>query len=143
MLGFLLYLRARRARRATYERSIVPSATWLEMSDAKLRRLSPSLYFSSGPLGLLRCFLGDGLAQRHHIRGVLYGGAIDAAVVLSVSPLLVACYCSDIDGVCVLRFHDDLASEHDLKPGDHMLTILNLSGIHSACRATLIGLVIA
>jgi hypothetical protein len=56
---------------------------------------------------------------------MLVHGDSRAAVVLSVSPLLVACYCDDLDGVCVLRFPDVLADEHRLQAGDPLLTVLN------------------
>ena len=95
------------------------------MSDANLKRLCPSLYFSSGVKAILRCFFWDGLALRCFIRDMLVHGDSRAAVVLSASPLLVACYCDDLDGVCVLRFCEDLAREYGLRPGSRLVTVLN------------------
>lgn len=53
--------------------------------------------------------------RRYHIRDMLAHGDSRAAVVVSVSPLLVACYCDDLDGVCLLRFPDSLAAGHRLQ----------------------------
>ncbi len=49
-----------------------------------------------------------------------------AAVVVSSSPLLVACYCEDLDGVCVLQFDKSLVSEYDLNVGSRLLLSLKL-----------------
>src|SRR5262249_22304003 len=65
------------------------------------------------------------LGRRYYIRDMLVHGDSRAAVVVSVSPLRVACYSDDLDGVCLLQFFIDLAVEHCLKPGDHLLTVLN------------------
>jgi hypothetical protein len=125
MVGLFAYLGSRILRFVINWRSSASDPVRLRMSDAKLLRLCPSLYFSSGAVGSLRCFLWDGLALRYFIRDMLIHGDSRAAVALSVSPLLVACYCDDLDGVCVLRFSDELATEHNLHPGSHLLTVLN------------------
>ena len=56
---------------------------------------------------------------------MLVHGDSRAAVAMSVSPFLVACYCDDLDGVCVLRFPDAQAEAHGIRRGDRLLTVLN------------------
>lgn len=129
MLGLISYLQARNQRRAINQGSYASNPLSLRMSDTKLRRLCPSLYCLSGPLGFLRCSLGDGWGRRFFIRDMLVHGDSRAAVVVSLSPFLVACYCDDLDGVCVLQFCGDLAAEHGLRRGDHLLTVLNSNSI--------------
>jgi hypothetical protein len=125
MLGWLSYLQARARRHAVNSGSAASDPVGLRLSDPKLRRLCPSLYPFSGPGGFLRCLFVDGLGWRFYIRDMLVHGDSRAAVVMSVSPLLVACYCDDLDGVCLLRFSEELAREHALTPGSRLLTVLN------------------
>lgn len=125
MLGFALYLSSRWMRWTVNRNSSASDPLELTMSDEKLRRLSPSLYFSTGVWGALRCFFWDGLAYRHYIRDMLIHGDSRAAIVLETSPLLVASYCDDLDGVCVLRFPEWLVDEHQLQKGHRLITVLN------------------
>src|SRR5262245_27908370 len=134
MFGVLSYLKARRVRQAINRGSSASDPVGLRMSDAKLRRLCPSLYFTSGLVGCMRCFFRDGLERRYFIRDMLIHGDSRAAVVVSVSLLLVACYCDDLDGVCVLRFPDELVLEHRLRPGDRLLTVLNSWSLRQPAR---------
>jgi len=46
-------------------------------------------------------------------------------MVVQTKPLLVACYCDDLDGVCLLRFRDSLADLYKLNVGTRLLTVLN------------------
>jgi hypothetical protein len=125
MLGFALYLSSRGMRWAVNRNSEASDPLELPMSDEKLQSLCPSLYFSSGVWGTLRCFFWDGLAYRYYIRDMLMNGDSRAAIVLSISPLLVASYCDDLDGVCVLRFSERLVEEHGLQVGSRLVTVLN------------------
>lgn len=129
MLGVVGYLVARTFRSTINRRSSASDPIGLRMSEVKLKRLCPSLYFSSGVRASMRCFFWDGLALRYVIRDMLVHGDSRAAVVLSISPLLIACYCDDLDGVCVLRFCDKLAQEFGLQPNSRLVTVLN-----SRCR---------
>src|SRR5262249_20807501 len=119
------YLGARALRWAINRGSAASDPLGLRMSEEKLKRFCPSLYISSGVWGSLRCVFWDGLALRYYIRDMLIHGDSRAAVVVSTSPLLVACYSDDLDGVCVLRFDEELAEEHHLRAGSRLVTVLN------------------
>jgi hypothetical protein len=134
MFGLIGYLAARAMRAAINRGSVASDALGLRMSEAKLKRLCPSLYFSSGVLATLRCLFWDGLGLRYYIRDMLVHGDSRAAVVLSASPLLVGCYSDDLDGVCVLRFPEDFAQEYALRPGGRLLTVLNARCQDAASR---------
>lgn len=125
MFGLLSYWKAKRERRAINSSSIASNPARLRLSDARLRRLCPSLYLTTGIRGLVRCLFGEGLGTREFIRDMLVHGDSRAAVVLQSHPLLVACYCDDSDAVCVLQFREgDIGgSEHCV--GDRLLTVLN------------------
>src|SRR5688500_8873793 len=101
MLGYLWYLDAVNQRHMINQ---IPASdpAGLALSDEKLRQLCPTMYCSSGLRGFVRCFLLDGWQYRHLIRDMLIHGDSRAAVVMSTSPLLVACYSDDADGVCLL-----------------------------------------
>jgi hypothetical protein len=134
MLGVLSYLLARGQRQTINRGSSASNPARLIMSDAKLRRLCPSLYCLTGIAGFSRCFFWNGWGLRYYIGDMLIHGDSRAAVVVSVSPLLVACYCDDLDGVCVLRFPDDLAGDHRIEEGDRLIAVLNSWGRHRSAR---------
>ena len=134
MIGILFYLDALSQRSVINRRSQASDPVRLRLSNTKLRQLCPSMYFFSGIVGAMRCFLWDGWERRCFIRDMLIHGDSRAAVVISVSPLLVASYCDDLDGVCVLRFPDELAMEHTLSCGDHLLTVLNSYSLRMPAR---------
>jgi hypothetical protein len=125
LLGLLGYLGARSVRAEINARSTASNPAGLKVSHAKLRRLCPSLYFSSGVVGSLRCFFANGLEQRYVIQDMLLHGDARAAVVVSTVPLLVAAYCDDLDGVCLLKFDPSVADEYGLADGQRLLTVLN------------------
>jgi len=125
MIGLFVYLLNRLKRRNVNQRSFASAPLGLELSDFKLRQLCPSLYCRSGVSGTLRCLFYDGFGSRYYIRDMLIHGDSRAAIVLRVFPLLVASYCDDLDGVCVLRFPDDLVIEYELNPGTKLVTVLN------------------
>lgn len=125
MFGLLGYLGARTQRAAINASSRASHPARLRLSHARLRRLCPSLYFSSGLVGSARCFFANGLEQRYNIQDVLWHGDARAAVVLSTAPLRIAAYSDDLDGVCVLAFDDWLAADYGLTPGARLLTVLN------------------
>ena len=130
MTGLLGYLAARGLRHLVNTRSSASHPVALRMSESRLRDLCPSLYFT-GLSGFLRCTFWDGLYLRYYIRDMLVHGDSRTAVAMSVSPFLVACYCDDLDGVCVLRFRDAQAEEHGIRRGDRLLT-----GADSVCACS-------
>jgi hypothetical protein len=123
VLGLIHYWRAKLRRRAVNSASAASDPARLTLSESKLRLLCPSLFVRTGVEGFMRCLFGDGLGARVIIRDVLEHGDSRAAVVLSVDPLFVACYCDDLDGVCVLRFPDEFSQ--GLQKSDRLLTVLN------------------
>jgi hypothetical protein len=121
-------------RAAVNRNSSASDPVGIAMSDAKLKRLSPSLYPSSGVLGLVRCLFLDGLATRFYIRDMLVHGDSRAAVVVMTDPLLVATYCDDLDAVCVLRFPPSFVEEYRLQRDTKLLTVLNSFSLASPAR---------
>lgn len=134
MLGLFWYIQAKRRRRAINAASSASHPAGLQLSDARLRRLCPRLYLTTGLVGFARCFFGKGLGTRAYIRDMLVHGDSRAAVVLSTDPVLVACYCDDLDGVCVLRFDPQILDEMVLAPGDRLLTVLNSAALGRPAR---------
>jgi hypothetical protein len=57
------------------------------------------------------------------LREHMAAGSANAAVVISVKPLLVAAYNGDLDCIAMLEFPDWLVKEHDLKVGSRLLTV--------------------
>ena len=93
------------------------------LSHRKLRRLRPDLYGVSGWIKALRCRVGLGWPQRTYIEEQLQYGDSRAAVVVSLSPLLVAAYSDEIDCVAVLRFPREFADDYRLSIGSRLLTV--------------------
>lgn len=125
MLGFAGYFGAWAIRSIITGGSSASNPMIITMSDEKLMRLCPTLFFSTGLNGTLRCFFWDGLALRYWIRDMLLHGDSRAAVVMSTTPLLVACYCDDSDAVCLLQFPDSFREEYGLRVGSRLVTVLN------------------
>ena len=135
MIGLLSYLKAKQRRREVNASSRATDPAGLALSDAKLRRLCPGLYLTSGVGGFLRCFFRDGLATRAYLRDMLVHGDSRAAVVLRSDPLLVACYCDDSDAVCVLRFREEDLDGAAPRAGERLLTVLNSFALNRPARA--------
>jgi Fe-S cluster assembly iron-binding protein IscA len=98
----------------------------LLLSEDKLRRLQPDL-FSSEP-GFFGRVLGrrldPGLQEfREGLAEHLLRGDSRAAVVVSITPLVVAAYTDELDCVALLKFPDYLVSEHRLQVGSRLLTV--------------------
>ncbi|WP_254508216.1 hypothetical protein [Anatilimnocola floriformis] len=124
-LGAFSYWHAKELRRQINGGSFASNAGGLRLSDRKLRQMCPSLYFTTGATGFARCLFGGGLGRREFIRDMLLHGDGRAAIVLSSSPLRIACYCDDSDAVCVLGFQDREVGPVALREGDRLLTVLN------------------
>ena len=110
-------------RRTTWTRDESSPASHpagLSLSDAKLRVLRPDLY---RPLQRFRESVGLVYPQRTYLTEQLQHGDSRAAVVLSVSPLLVAAYTDEMDCVVILEFPNELAAEHRLREGSRLLTV--------------------
>jgi hypothetical protein len=135
VFGLLSYLTARRERRAINSSSFASDPARLRLSDARLRRLCPSLYLTTGLGGFLRCFFGNGLGTREFLRDMLAHGDSRAAVVLQCDPLLVASYCDDSDAVCVLEFREVDIGGAGLRVGDRLLTVLNSVVLNRPARS--------
>ncbi|QJX01040.1 hypothetical protein [Frigoriglobus tundricola] len=135
MFGIVSYLKARQRRHAVNTSSAASNPGRLRLSDAKLKRLCPSLFLTTGLGGFARCFFGDGLGTRMYVRDMLVHGDSRAAVVLSIDPVLVACYCDDSDAVCVLGFQKTELGDVELCVGDRLLTVLNSMALGRPARA--------
>ncbi len=104
-------------------RNLASNPGELPLSAAKLRRLQPELFDKSG-FGLAwdrLTGLQEGLVERLE-EHLIYGDS-QAAVVLSVHPLLMAAYTDEIDCIALLRFPDYLTEEYGLKPRSRLLTV--------------------
>lgn len=96
----------------------------VRMSLKKVSRFHPELCCRF----TIRWFLFRRLRQgikfwRLRIKEQLMYGDSRAALVVSVEPLLIAAYSSEIDGVAMLWFPQDLVRKYRLKPGSRLLTV--------------------
>ena len=91
----------------------------LRLSEAKLKLIRPDLF---GVLGALRR-IWQPLPQRTYISEQLQHGDSRAAVVVSVSPLLIAAYTDELDCIAMLRFPDSFAHQYALAVGSRLLTV--------------------
>jgi hypothetical protein len=85
-----------------------------------------------GMLRLSRARLGrfpPGGMPVGQIQRALYGGDAQPAVVLTIDPLLVACYSDETDATVILRFDArGLVAEHGLRAGSRLLAITTYYG---------------
>lgn len=96
----------------------------VELSLPKLRALDPELFadrtFTCGPT----CDVDHpSVEMRERLAEHLMHGDSRAALVVSVAPLVVAAYSSDLDAVALLRFPTSLVSEYGLTVGSRLLTV--------------------
>jgi hypothetical protein len=102
----------------------------LALSHQKLKALEPELYSARSWQRFLR-ENGYRLASpnenadywKNYIEENLRRGDCRAAVVVSVSPLLVAAYAGELDCIAMLRFADHLAQKYTLKAGAQLLAV--------------------
>ncbi len=99
----------------------------LSLDDEKLRRLEPAMF---GVRRILRAILGAllivdvlALIDRRAIRDHLANGDARAAVVVSTSPLNVACFSDDLDCVAMLRFPNSFVGQYGLQVGTRLTTV--------------------
>jgi hypothetical protein len=87
------------------------------LNKQKLKALRPQLFW---PQNILTNSSVDNPAA---IEALLNDGDIQPAVVVSVRPLLVACYSDEMDAAVLLCFPDGLAGKYGLKEGSRLLTV--------------------
>jgi hypothetical protein len=110
-----------------FDANLPPPSTagHFQWSDAKLRELRPELFGISGMFYSLFVMLKQQFNDRQFIKECLDGGDCRAAVVMSVSPLLVAAYSDELDCVAMLRFPDHFVQKYQLVAGSRLLTVNN------------------
>ena len=97
------------------------------LSHPKLRELRPDLYGLPGAVQSVLGMLRLTVPQKGIIEEALLHGDSRAAVVVSLSPLMVAAYTDELDCVALLRFPDALVQRYGLREGTRLLTV-NLYG---------------
>ncbi len=97
----------------------------ITLSAAKLRRFHPTAFGLPGLLkSVVRSFQFRNIVHiRTELREHLKYGDSRAAVVVSLSPLVVAAYTDELDCVAMLRFPDELVNEYQLVRHSRLLTV--------------------
>ena len=96
----------------------------VSLSRAKLEVLYPNFFTPSGLLmRLWKSLAGSAPFSPSGIDKHLQFGDSRAAVVVSVSPLLVAAYSDERDCVVMLEFSEELVATYRLKPGSRLITV--------------------
>ncbi len=96
----------------------------VSLSREKLEVLYPNFFAFSGLLmRLWKSLSGSAPFSASTIEKHLQFGDSRAAVVISVSPLLVAAYSDERDCVVMLKFPEDLVATYRLKPGSKLITV--------------------
>jgi phage FluMu protein Com len=96
----------------------------VSLSREKLEVLYPNFFTSSGLLmRLWKSLAGSAPFSPSAIDKHLRFGDSRAAVVVSVSPLLVAAYSDERDCVVMLKFSEELVATYHLKPGSRLMTV--------------------
>jgi hypothetical protein len=100
----------------------------IRLSHEKLRSFHPELYSLSGWLRYVSNspYQLPSLKREYwktHIEEHLLYGDSRAALVISVSPLLVAAYTDELDCIALLRFNSNLVEEYGLREGARLLTV--------------------
>jgi hypothetical protein len=115
------------------------------LSDARLAEIEPALFttrtFKCGPT----CSIDHPASEiRERLREHLLRGDSRAAVVVSVSPLVVAAFSDDLDAVALLSFPPELAERYGLSVGSRLLTVnlyVNVPAAHGDERLYAVDLV--
>lgn len=106
-------------RRSPQVESVASDPLAVNLSVEKLNQLYPfgaADEDGSTPHGLSEA------QWQERIQNHLYCGDSRAAIVASISPLLVAAYTDEMDCVVMLEFGDDVAQHYRLKIGDKLIT---------------------
>ena len=96
----------------------------IKLSAIKLRRFHPNAFGLSGLLySVVSSIRFRSIVHvRTELKEHLMYGDSRAAVVVSLSPLLVAAYTDELDCVAMLRFPDELVTEYKLVRYSRLLT---------------------
>jgi hypothetical protein len=96
----------------------------IKMSYTRLRRLCPE-DFATGidPLDWIDQVAGARAVRNFLVADQLVHGDSRAAVVMSVSPLLVAAYTQELDCIAMLSFPDEFVQEFGLHARSRLLTV--------------------
>lgn len=101
----------------------------VRLSDEKLRRIQPEFISLVKWLGFLAknptaMFVSlDRASWKIPIAEHLMYGDSRAAVVISVSPLLIAAYTDELDCIALLKFEAGFGKDYDLSVGSRLITI--------------------
>jgi len=95
----------------------------IRLSHEKLRVLRPDLYGIGGIWNSILAFFRVGWPQRIYIEEQLQCGDSRAAVVVSITPLLVAAYTDELDCIAMLRFPEEFVHRYRLSVGTRLLTV--------------------
>ena len=95
----------------------------IRLSHDKLRVLRPDLYGVRGVGNSILAFLRGRPPQRIYIREQLQCGDSRAAVVVWVTPLLIAAYTDELDCIAMLRFPEGFADNYRLSRASRLLTV--------------------
>ena len=95
----------------------------VRLSHSKLRVLRPELYGIRGLWNQALAYFRLAWPQRTYIEEQLECGDSRAAVVISISPLLIAAYTDELDCIAMLRFPDQFVGQYHLSKGSRLLTV--------------------
>jgi hypothetical protein len=96
----------------------------VRLSHDKLGTFCPQWYpYGQGILDWWDRIMGIRAIYIFGVSNHLWNGDSRAAVVISVSPLLVAAYTDEMDCIAVLRFPDEFVSEFGLEVRSRLLTV--------------------
>jgi hypothetical protein len=98
---------------------------FFDLSHEKLARLHPELLPGGGIWHWIERRYGIPEKDIEHIAYCLHEGDCRAAIVVSLSPLLIAAYSDEFDAVVLLRFAPRLAAVYELAVGQRLVTVNN------------------
>ena len=104
--------------------SVASREAGLTLSSGKLQKLRPWFFGWRGVLTAISNFIGPPLSGTlGSIRTHVQRGDSNAAILLEVSPPLVAAYSEDLDSVPLLTFTPDSVDAPGLKPGTRLIAV--------------------
>lgn len=101
------------------------TAGHFKWSDEKLRELRPEFFGISGVFYTIAVAMRQQFNDRQFVKECMDGGDCRAAVVMSVSPLLIATYSDELDCIAMLKFPDHFVQKYQLTVGTRLLTVNN------------------
>jgi hypothetical protein len=122
--NLLMYVTVRLRLARTNRRSKASDPGLVRLSHARLKCLCPESYaIGFDPIAWFDRLLGERACRIFLVKDQLVHGDSRAAVVMSVSPLVVAAYSEELDSIAMLRFPDEWVRELDLRVGSRLLTV--------------------